>query len=101
MNYVFNIFYIFYNNTYKLCYYNKINSYNDFLIIKNSPIKSIFKPNINEEEGYIDFSLKEEDINNLFLQGFKEINDYMNKYNYCNSNVDLVLCDKSSNFQEI
>lgn len=101
INYIVNIFFTFYNNTYKLCYYNKINSYNDFLIIKSSPIKSIFKPNINEEEGYIDFSLKEEDINNLFLQGFKEINDYMNKYNYCNSNVDLVLCDKSSNFQEI
>ena len=79
-NYLYNILYIFYNNTYKLCYYNKFSSYPHFLIIKNSPIRSIFNPNINENENYIDFSLNENDINNLFLQGFKEINDYMNSY---------------------
>jgi len=99
--YIYNILYIFYNNTYKLCYYNKITSYNEFLIISNSPIKSIFDPNINDEKGFIDFTLNEEDINNLFLQGFKEINDYMNKFNYCNSNLDFVFCDKSSNFHDI
>lgn len=97
-NYLYNMMYIFYNNTYKLCYYDKIKSYNEFLIIKKSPIRSIFSPNISEN-GYIDFTLSEEDINNLFLQGFKELNDYMN--NYSNSNLDLALCDKSSNFQEI
>ncbi len=77
--YLYNILYIFYNNTYKLCYYNKFSSHSNFLIIKNSPIRSIFDPNINENESYIDFSLNETDINNLFLQGFKEINDYMNE----------------------
>ena len=77
--YLYNILYIFYNNTYKLCYYNKFSSHSNFLIIKNSPIRSIFDPNINENENYIDFSLSETDINNLFLQGFKEINDYMNE----------------------
>jgi NTE family protein len=78
-SYLYNIIHIFYNNTYKLCYYNKITSYPNFLIIKNSPIRSIFNPVINDN--CIDFSLKEEDINNLFLQGFKELNDYMNTYN--------------------
>lgn len=97
-SYLYNMMYIFYNNTYKLCYYNKIKNYEKFLIIKKSPIRSIFNPNITEN-GYIDFTLSEEDINNLFLQGFKELNDYMN--NYSNSNLDLALCDKSSNFQEI
>jgi len=83
--YLYNIIYIIYNNTYKLCYYNKITSHPNFLIIKNSPIRSIFNPNINDD--CIDFSLTEEDINNLFLQGFKELNDYMN--NYSNNNRDL------------
>ncbi len=77
-NYLYNILYIFYNNTYKLSYYNKFSSYPNFLIIKNSPIRSIFNPKINEDESTIDFSLTHEEINNLFLQGFKEINDYMN-----------------------
>jgi len=80
-NYLYNIIYIFYNNTYKLCYYNKITCYPNFLIIKNSPIRSIFNPDIDENNNCIDFSLKEEDINNLFLQGFKELNDYMNLHN--------------------
>lgn len=83
--YLYNIIYIIYNNTYKLCYYNKITSHPNFLIIKNSPIRSIFNPNINDD--CIDFSLTEEDINNLFLQGFKELNDYMN--NYSNNNRDF------------
>lgn len=78
-NYIYNMIYIFYNNTYKLCYYNKFSSYPNFLIIKNSPIKSIFNPKINDDNS-IDFSLTEDDMNNLFLQGFKEINDYMNNY---------------------
>lgn len=86
-SYLYNILYIFYNNTYKLCYYNKFSSYPNFLIIKNSPIRSIFDPVINETENYIDFSLNENDINNLFLQGFKEINDYMNE---CNKNEEVI-----------
>jgi len=77
--YLYNIIHIFYNNTYKLCYYNKITCHPNFLIINNSPIRSIFNPVINDN--CIDFSLNEEDINNLFLQGFKELNDYMNTYN--------------------
>ena len=80
-SYLYNILYIFYNNTYKLSYYNKFTSYPNFLVIKNSPIRSIFNPIVNEEENYIDLSLTENEINDLFLQGFKEINDYMNHYN--------------------
>jgi len=95
--YIYSIMYMFYNNTYKLCYYNKFSNYPNFLIIKNSPIRSIFDPIINENENCIDFSISEDDINNLFLQGFKEINDYMNLYNkekeenYSNNNRDLAL----------
>jgi len=99
LKYIHNILYIVYNNTYKLCYYNKITSYDNFLIIDNSPIRSIFNPIINDD--CIDFSLNEDDINNLFLQGFKELNDYMNKFNYSNSNLDLTFCERSSTFQDI
>ena len=59
-----------------LRYTDKIQSHPNFLIIKNSPIRSIFNLNINDD--CIDFSLTDDDINNSILQGFKAMNDYMN-----------------------
>ena len=90
------------NSTYKYSYKNRIKSLEDTLIINKSPIRSIFTPEIKND--CIKLYLNKDDINNLFLQGFKEINDYINIRNYCysnNSNLDLCFCDKSSNFQEI
>lgn len=93
MPYINNIMHIFYINTYRYAYKNRIDNFEDGLIIKTSPIRSIFTPQI--EDSCIKLSLSKEELNNLFLQGFKELHDYFN-----NSNLDLCLCDKSSNFQE-
>ena len=82
-----------YKNTDTLCYYNKLKNHKNILFITNSPVKSILNPNITDD--CIDFSIDEELLNNLFLQGFKEMNDYSNK------SLDLALDDISSNFQDI
>lgn len=74
--YMSSILHLVHLNTNKLCYTDKIQSHPNFLIIKNSPIRSIFNLNINDD--CIDFSLTDDDINNSILQGFKAMNDYMN-----------------------
>jgi predicted acylesterase/phospholipase RssA len=91
MEYFFNIFFIFYKNTDILCNYNKMIIYDDFLIIKSSPIGSIFKPIIDDDN--IKFNINKKIIDDLFLQGFKELHDYMN--NHSNNNLDLALDDIS------
>jgi predicted acylesterase/phospholipase RssA len=93
INYFYNLFHMVYKNTDTLCYYNKLKNHKNILFITDSPVKSILNPNITDD--YIDFSIDEELLNNLFLQGFKEMNDYSN------NNLDLALDDKSSNFQDI
>lgn len=93
VNYFLNIFKIFYNNTDKLCYYDKLMNHKNILYISKIPIKNVMNPEITDE--YIDYSIDEETLNNLYLQGFKEMNDYFNK------SLDLALDDKSSNFQDI
>jgi len=91
--YIRNLLLIMYNNTDTLCYYNKIKNHKNILYISNSPVKSILNPNITDD--YIDFAVNEEILNNLFLQGFKEMNDYSNK------SLDLAFEERSSNFQDI
>jgi len=76
ITYMSSILHLVHLNTNKLCYTDKIQSHPSFLIIKNSPIRSIFNLNINDD--CIDFSLTDDDINNSILQGFKAMNDYMN-----------------------
>jgi predicted acylesterase/phospholipase RssA len=93
INYYINIFQIMYNNTDTLCYYNKIKNHKNIIYINNSPAKSILNPNITDD--FVDFSLDEEVLNNLYLQGFKAMNDYSN------NNRDLAFDERSSNFQDI
>jgi NTE family protein len=93
INYYYNIFQMIYNNTDTLCYYNKLKNHKNIIFIKNSPVRSILNPNITDD--YIDFSINEELLNNLYLQGFKEMNDYSNK------SLDLAFEERSSNFQDI
>jgi len=100
--YASNLIYLIYLNSNKLVYLNKINDFKDPLVITKSPIKSIYEPNINNE--CIDIGISNESINNLFLQGFTEMNEYMKKHNeqkeinledynttYSNKSEDLAL----------
>ena len=77
--YASNLIYLIYLNSNKQSYLNKINEFEDPLIITSSPIRSIYEPII--ENDYIDVGITDENINNLLLQGFKEMNEYMKKHN--------------------
>jgi predicted acylesterase/phospholipase RssA len=100
--YTCNLIYLIYLNSNKLVYLNKINEFKDPLIISKSPINSIYEPNIDNE--CIDIGISDENINNLLLQGFTEMNEYMKKHNeqkeinledyettYSNKSEDLAL----------
>lgn len=77
--YASNLIYLIYLNSNKNVYLNKLNEFKDPLIIKTSAVRSVYEPII--ENDYIDISINDEDINNLLLQGFKEMNEYMKKHN--------------------
>jgi predicted acylesterase/phospholipase RssA len=77
--YYYNIIFIYQINNYKLCYLNKLKEFDDVLIIKTNSSKNLFI--YNREENCLDFSLKENELNNLYLIGYKAINDYMNSKN--------------------
>lgn len=77
LQYYYNIALIYNTNTFKLCYLNKIENFEDILIVDVNNIKCVCSyDNINN---CIDFSLSEQEINNLFIIGYKAIHDYMNK----------------------
>jgi len=76
--YYFNIFYMYHINNYKLCYKNKVHDFGNVLLIDTKYHKNLCT--YNREENCLDFSLKEDDINSLFLIGYKAINDYMNNF---------------------
>jgi predicted acylesterase/phospholipase RssA len=80
IEYYFNIAFIYYINNFKLCYIDKLNNFNsDILFIYDNDMKCLCTyDNINN---CIDFSLSEEELNILYLIGYKSIHDYMNKYN--------------------
>ena len=77
IEYFFNIFYILYKNTDVLCNYNKIINAKNAIVIKTSPVGSIFKLSFINDT--INLKIDENIINDLFLQGFKVIHDYMEK----------------------
>jgi predicted acylesterase/phospholipase RssA len=75
--YYYNIALIYNTNTFKLSYLNKLNNLDNILLIDVNNIKCICNyDNVND---CIDFSLSDQDINNLCLIGFKSIHDYMNE----------------------
>jgi NTE family protein len=78
IQYYYNIAFIYYLSNYKLCYANKLKEFGDVLYINTNQIKSLF--DYNNIENCLDFSLKEEELNNIYLIGYKAIHDYMNKF---------------------
>jgi predicted acylesterase/phospholipase RssA len=77
LQYYYNIALIYNINTFKLSYLNKLDNLDDILLIDVNNIKCVCSyDNINN---CIDFSLSEEDINNLLFFGYKAIHDYMNE----------------------
>jgi len=87
IEYYTNIFKMMYVNTDSLCYYNKVLKHKNVLLLKTPPVNSVTEPLITDE--YIDYKMDEDKLNDLFLQGFKEMSDYSNK------SLDLAVEDRS------
>ncbi len=69
---------IIYSNSLNSCYISKIPKFKNPLIINESLFKSFYNLKINEND--INFNIHDDDIENLILQGFRDINNYMKQY---------------------
>jgi len=76
--YIRNVFILIKLNTYNLCYLNKIKDFKDVLYIKPTKDKYVF--DFDTKNNIIDCRLTEQELNNIFLSGYKEMHDYMNNY---------------------
>lgn len=97
LEYCWNIMYIYHRNTNKLCFSNKMEQFPDVLMIEPLNIKTIFT--YEHENKCLNCALSEDELNYLYLIGYKSIHNYMN--NHSNNNLDLDLGLISSNFQDI
>lgn len=77
--YYLNIMFIYHKNNYTLCYLNKIDEFGDVLLIDTHHSKSLCV--YNHEENCLDFTMNEDELNGLYLIGYKAISDYMDKRN--------------------
>jgi len=69
---------IIYSNSLHNCYISKIPKFKNPLIINESPFKSFY--NLEYTDTDICFNIHEDDIENLILQGFKDISNYMKQF---------------------
>lgn len=69
---------IIYSNSLQASYILKLSQFKNPLIIHESPFKSFYNIEITEE--YIKFNITEDDIQNLILQGFKDMCEYMKQF---------------------
>lgn len=108
--YFYKLSFIFHLNNFKLCYANKVDNFEDILLVEPLEVKSLCV--YDKENKCLDFSLSEEELNSLYLAGYKAIHNYMKERNkednYCNNlgldcnlPLELEVCEMSSNFQEM
>ena len=78
LTYYKQVFSIIYSTSLHSSYISKISNLKNPLIIDNSPFSSFYNLEITDDNIY--FNIKDDDIENLILQGFKDISDYMSKF---------------------
>jgi NTE family protein len=69
---------IIYSNSLHCSYISKLPKFKNPLIISESPFSSFY--NVKLTDDYICFNIKDEDIENLILQGFRDISNYMKQF---------------------
>ncbi len=70
---------IFYFNSFKYTYINRIDNFKNPLLISNSHFTTSLNFEIKKNE--IIFNISQDDIETLILQGFREMTEYMKQYN--------------------
>jgi len=69
---------IIYSNSLHNSYISKLPNFKNPLVITESPFNSFY--NIQIDDDNITFNIKDDDIENLILQGFKDISIYMKQF---------------------
>jgi predicted acylesterase/phospholipase RssA len=75
MEYIKQVCDIFYFNSFKHTYINKIENFKNPLIISKSHFKTTLNFEITKNE--VKFNISQDDIETLILQGFKDMSEYM------------------------
>ena len=78
LTYFKQLFSIIYSNSVHASYISKLSTLKNPLIVSNSPFKSFY--NLKMTEDSIAFNIHDDDIENLILQGFRDISNYMSKF---------------------
>lgn len=78
MSYYRQICSIIYSNSLHSSYISKLPTFKNPLIINNSPFSSFYNIKLTDDD--ISFNIKDEDIENLILQGFRDISNYMKQF---------------------
>jgi predicted acylesterase/phospholipase RssA len=79
------VFNIIYANSLQTTYIKRIQTFKNPLIIKNSHFKTFY--NIEITNNSIEFNITQNDIENLILQGFKDITEYMKLFDDKNNDI--------------
>ena len=77
-NYYKQICSIIYSNSLHCSYISKLPNFKNPLLICDSPFTSFY--NIKVSDDSIAFNIKDDDIQNLILQGFRDISNYMKQF---------------------
>lgn len=77
-NYYKQICSIIYSNSLHCSYISKLPNFKNPLLICDSPFNSFY--NIKVTDDSIAFNIKDDDIQNLILQGFRDISNYMKQF---------------------
>ena len=77
-NYYKQICSIIYSNSLHCSYISKLPNFKNPLLISDSPFTSFY--NIKVTDDSIAFNIKDDDIQNLILQGFRDISNYMKQF---------------------
>jgi predicted acylesterase/phospholipase RssA len=85
---------IIYANSLQNTYIKRVESFNNPLIIKKSHFRTFYNFEITNNS--IEFKINQNDIENLILQGFKDITDYMNSF-YNNDDIKKIDNDNNDN----
>ena len=77
-NYYKQICSIIYSNSLHCSYISKLPNFKNPLLISDSPFTSFYNIKISDDS--IAFNIKDDDVQNLILQGFRDISNYMKQF---------------------
>lgn len=88
LTYFKQIYLIIYANSVHSCFTSKLPTFKNPLLISKSPFKSFYNIAVNNNNNLC-FNIHDDDIENLILQGFTDITEYMKQFDKINVIEDV------------